>query len=379
MNTPVIVGAGTSGLSLAYYLRRQGLHPVILEANNAPGSAWRSRHSQLRLNTHRWLSGLPGKPLPRKLGAFVRCQDYIEYLEQYAHWLVEAHEVEIRYDVSVSGLFHENNRWLLETSQGALKAERVILATGPERVPYIPAWEGRKTTQIIQKHAAEFGRAKNYRNQRVLIVGGANSGIDVANCLVRDGGCRALAISMRQGTHLLPMRLLGMPTQLTAPLLSTLPLKVQDKVGAFMSRLCFGNLEKWGIRTPDLGVCSRLELEGTAPGFDDGFVAAVKEGRIQVLPDIRRFDRHSVAFIDGQSLVCDVAIFATGYRSGLSPLIGHLGLVDSEGRLTPSAFYGNARWPGLWVFGMRPRLVGNICARVQEARKLAATIAPQGR
>ncbi|MDX1554216.1 MAG: NAD(P)/FAD-dependent oxidoreductase [Marinobacter sp.] len=377
MNTPVIVGAGTSGLSLAYYLRQQGMRPVILEAKHAPGSAWRERHSQLRLNTHRWLSGLPGKPLPRKLGAFVRCQDYIAYLEQYAHWLVEAHGVDIRYGVSVRGLCRENSRWLLDTSHGALQAERVILATGPERVPYIPAWEGRDTTQIIQKHAADFGNAKDYHHQRVLIVGGANSGIDVANCLVRDGGCRSLAISMRQGTHLLPVRVLGLPTQLMAPLLTTLPLKVQDRVGAFMSRLCFGNLEKWGIRTPELGVCSRLELKGTAPGFDDGFVAAVKEGRIQVVPDVRRFERHSVEFVDGQSLTCDVVIFATGYRSGLSQLIGHLGLVDSEGRLTASALYGSDQWPDLWVFGMRPRLVGNICARVQEARKLAATIAHQ--
>lgn len=379
MNTPVIVGAGTSGLSLAYYLRQHGLRPVILEANGVPGSAWHKRHRQLRLNTHRWLSSLPGKPLPRELGAFVSCQDYIQYLEHYAHWLVEAHEAEIRYGVVVSGLVRKDSGWLLETDEGPLMATLVILATGPDRVPYTPTWEGRDTSLIVQKHAADFSRAKDYRNQRVLIVGGANSGIDIANCLVRDGGYRSLAISMRQGTHLLPVRLLGMPTQLMAPLLSTLPLQVQDTIGAFISRLCFGNLERRGIRSPDLGVGSRLELEGTAPGFDDGFVAAVKDGRIQVFPDIRRFDTHSVEFVDGRSLACDVVIFATGYRSGLAPLVGHLGLVDPEGRLTDAALYGTDRWPGLWVFGMRPRLVGNIFARVQEARKLAAIIARQDR
>lgn len=379
MNTLVIIGAGTSGLSLAYYLRQQGLRPVILEANDAPGSTWQARHSQLRLNTHRWLSALPGKPLPRRLGAFVSCRDYIEYLEHYAHWLVEVHGVEIRYGVTVSGLAREDGGWLVETSRGRITAAQVILATGPDRVPYVPSWEGRETTQIVQKHAADFGQVEDYRNQRVLIVGGANSGIDIANWLVRGGGCRSLAISMRQGTHILPIRLLGLPTQLTTPLLSKLPLKVQDKVGAFMSWLCFGNLEKWGIRTPGTGVCSRLELEGTAPGFDDGFVAALKDGRVQVFPDIRRFGSHSVEFVDGQSLTCDVVIFATGYRSGLAPLLGHLGIVDSEGRLAASASYGDDQWPGLWVFGMRPRLVGNIHARVQEARQLAATIARQGR
>lgn len=378
MNTPVIVGAGTSGLSLAYYLRQQGLSPVILESNNAPGSTWRARHSQLRLNTHRWLSGLPGRPLPRRLGAFVRCQDYLEYLEDYAQWLVDAHQVEIRYGVTASGLALEDDSWLMETDEGPLTATQVILATGPERVPNIPCWEGREATKISLKHAADFDQVEAYRGQRVLIVGGANSGIDIANCLVRDGGFQSLAISMRQGTHILPARLLGLPTQLTTPLLSKLPLNLQDRVAAFMSWLCFGNLEKWGVRKPRMGVCSRLELEGTAPGFDDGFVATLKGGRIQIFPDIRRFDTHSIEFVDGQSMTCDVVIFATGYQNGLSSLIGHLGTPDLQGRLQRPESDGNDCWPGLWVFGMRPRLVGNIRARVLEARQLAATIAHQG-
>lgn len=373
----IIVGAGTSGMSLAYYLRRQGLQPTILEANVRPGGAWQARHSQLRLNTHRWLSGLPGQPLPRALGAFVSRQDYVQYLERYACWLEESHGVDIRYGVAVSELAREDRSWLVETNQGQLRAAHVILATGPDRVPYIPYWEGRETARMVQKHAADFGRVEDYCDQRVLIVGGANSGIDIANWLVSTGGCRSLGISIRQGAHLLPTRMLGLPIQLTAPLLSALPLWVQDKVSAFISRLCFGDLGRWGIPTPNLGVCSRLELEGTAPGFDDGFVAAVKGGRIQVLPDIRRFDIHSVEFVDGQSLACDVVIFATGYRSGLSSLVGHLGIVDPEGRTRDPASDGSGRWPGLWVFGMRPKLAGNIYARVKEARQLAATIARQ--
>ncbi len=145
-----------------------------------------------------------------------------------------------------------------------------------------------------------------------------------------------------------------------------------------MSRVCFGNLEKWGVRKPRMGVCSRLELEGTAPGFDDGFVAALKGGRIQIFPDIRRFDTHSIGFVDGQLLTSDVVIFATGYQNGLSSLIDHLGTMDSEGRLRRPGTDGNGCWPGLWIFGMRPRLVGNIRARVLGARQLAPIIVRGG-
>lgn len=92
---------------------------------------------------------------------------------------------------------------------------------------------------------------------------------------------------------------------------------------------------------------------------------------------LRRFDTQSIEFVDGQSLACDVVIFATGYQNGLSSLIGHLGTMDSQGRLRRPESDANDCWPGLWIFGMRPRLVGNIRARVLEARQLAAAIAHQ--
>ncbi|WP_083329237.1 FAD-dependent oxidoreductase [Marinobacter salinus] len=96
-----IIGAGTSGLSLAYFLKRRNISPVILEAADTAGSSWSRRHKQLRLNTHRRRSALPGQPLPRRLGTFVHRDDYLEYVKRYANWLVNRHGIEIRYGAAV--------------------------------------------------------------------------------------------------------------------------------------------------------------------------------------------------------------------------------------------------------------------------------------
>jgi cation diffusion facilitator CzcD-associated flavoprotein CzcO len=39
----VVIGAGQAGLSAAYFLKRANLDHVVLDADEGPGGAWRSR------------------------------------------------------------------------------------------------------------------------------------------------------------------------------------------------------------------------------------------------------------------------------------------------------------------------------------------------
>ncbi|WP_157755432.1 hypothetical protein [Marinobacter salinus] len=68
-------------------------------------------------------------------------------------------------------------------------------------------------------------------------------------------------------------------------------------------------------------------------------------------------------------------IFATGYRTGLPALLDSAPVLDERGRPKVDAPDADERYPGLWFFGMRPRLEGNIYARVKEARQLAGALA----
>ena len=381
LNHPVmIIGAGSSGLSAAYHLLQKGLQPILLDAAPSAGASWHKRHPQLSLNTHRIYSGLPGMPIHRSKGTFVTRDDYIAYLEEYACWLEQHFHASLFFNTSVERVEPAGPYWRVITPRESYLTRHIIVATGPDREPYMPPWEGIDGYRGAMVHAADFGHIDQYDDKHVLIVGGANSGIDIANHLTQRKRCASLQISMRHGSHLLPTYVAGIPIQLTGPVLAKLPLWCQDLSGNLFSRLSFGNLTKLGIKTPIPGVASRLKEAGVAPGFDHGFVKALKNHQIKVVPEVRRLTKEGALFIDGSRRSFDHIICATGYRTGLSKLLPEeclqppAALYPSAGKAVRPLFTSpktGQGHPGLWIFGMQPKLQGSIYARNSEAAELA--------
>jgi putative flavoprotein involved in K+ transport len=60
----VVIGGGQAGLAIAWYLQRQGLRFVVLEAGSELGHTWRDRWDSLKLFTPAQYDGLPGMPFP---------------------------------------------------------------------------------------------------------------------------------------------------------------------------------------------------------------------------------------------------------------------------------------------------------------------------
>ncbi len=378
-----IIGAGSSGLSVAYHLSKQGVQSLIMDAACSAGFSWHKRHPQLSLNTHRIYSGLPGKPIPMSKGSFVTRDDYIHYLEDYAGWLQEKHHVSMLFNTNVTSVEPSGPYWRVITGKKSYLTRHVVVATGPDREPYIPEWEGADSYIGSIKHAADFGNIEQYDDKHVLIVGGANSGIDIANHLTERNRCASLSISMRHGSHLLPTFFAGLPVQLTGPVLAKLPLWCQDLSGKLFSWVSFGNLTKYGVQTPTPGVASRLKYSKVAPGFDQGFVKALKKQQIKVRPDISRLTSNEVRFMDGTHQFFDNIICATGYRKGLSRLFPKECLQRHASFFPPNpaehleaaaSTGAGEKHPGLWIFGMQPKLEGSIYARKKEAADLADLI-----
>jgi cation diffusion facilitator CzcD-associated flavoprotein CzcO len=365
----IIVGAGLNGLAAAYELKIRGIEPVILDGAKETAAPWRKRHEGLRLNTHRLISHLPGKRIPRCYGAFPRRDDMVDYLDAYERSL----GVPVHRGVWIERIDRAPEGWRLSTSSGVFPARQVIVATGHERVPSIPDWPGREGFEGELIHAAHFGRADRFRGKRVLVVGAGNSGTDVLNHLVREGTA-ALWVSVRNGPTVLPTRALGMPLQLLSPLMAFLPAKAVDGLMSATERIFLGNLRKYGIPKHPDGVATRLIREGVAPAFDNGFVAALKAGRVTALPSVARFDGEAVILADGASVKPDVVICATGYRPGLEGLVGHLGVLDENGQPTHPGPLPHPDHAGLWFMGMTPRLPGVFHAARGEARQLARAV-----
>ncbi len=369
VHSAVIVGAGLNGLAAAYELKRRGIDPVILDGAKETAAPWRKRHHGLRLNTHRLISHLPGKRIPRKYGPFPRRDDMVAYLDDYERAL----DVPVHRGVWIERIDPDPEGWRLTTASGIRRARHVIVATGNERRPVVPAWPGREgfTSELI--HSADFGRADRFRDRRVLVVGAGNSGVDVLNHLSREA-TGALWVSVRNGPTVLPTRALGFPLQLLSPLMVPLPAWAVDLMMAATERLFLGDLRKLGLSNHPDGVATRLIREGVAPAFDDGFVAALKVGRVTVLPAVSRFDGDAVILSDGTEIRPDAVICATGYRPGLEGLVGHLGVLDGSGRPIHPGPIPHPDHTGLWFMGMTPRLPGVFYAARGEARRLARRI-----
>jgi len=366
----LIIGAGLNGLAAAYELKKIGAEPVIIDASDKPAAPWRDRHDQLRLNTHRLISHLPGMRIPRSFGAFPSRDDMMRYLEDYEQLL----DVPIYRNVHVKRIDPIRHGWQLTASDGIWRARNVIVATGHERVPVIPAWPGRNEFTGELVHAAHFGQVDRFLDKRVLVVGAGNSGTDVLNHLVRIR-TNALWMSVRNGPAVLPTRVLGMPLQLLSPLMAPLPAWVVDILMAATERLFLGNLRKYGLPKHPDGVATRLIQEGVAPAFDDGFVAALKAGQVTILPSVVRLDGDAVIFSDGSTILRpDAVICATGYRPGLEAFVGHLGVLDETGHPTHPGPIPHPDHNGLWFMGMTPRLPGVFYAARGEAKQLARKV-----
>jgi len=367
----LIVGAGTAGLSAAYELLKRGIRPQIIDEAEEVGSSWRRRHDQLRLNGYRAYSTLPGAPLPRHYGAYVRRVDFISYLEEYTANLKQP----IRFGVSARKIRRNGDEgWLVDTDQGVINARHVIVATGPERQPYTPEWPGQETFKGEFIHSAEFRHANEYIGKKVLIVGSSNSGVDIGNHL-SEVAIGPSWVSIRNGPTIVPAYVFGISAHIPFMWLKPLPIKVQDFMVVMLGLIFLGDLRKYGLPKPPVGAVTRNKQDGVIFGIDNGFVKALKAGRFSVVSEISSFSEQAVHLIDGRTIHPDAVICATGYRPGLESFVGHLDVLNERGK--PRFFAGQASsdHPGLWFFGFNTPIYGPIYSRKHEAPPLADKIA----
>jgi cation diffusion facilitator CzcD-associated flavoprotein CzcO len=370
----VVIGAGAAGLGVAVALQRRGIDDVIvLERSAAVASSWRGRYDGLSLNTVRVLSGVPREPIPRNAGTWPSRQAFISYLEDIA----KRKRLDVRLGVEVDRVDRGDGHWTLLTSSGSLHARFVVVATGYDRVPRVPDWTGRDTFTGELLHGSAFRNADPYRGRDVLVVGAGNTGTEIATRLV-DSAAR-VRVSFRTPVNLMPPRFLGLPTPLLARSSESSPAWLVDRMAFLMQRLAWGDLTRYGMPRSPYGVATELRVRGLGATLDRGFVAALKAGRLQLVPAVERFDGADVVLADGARIQPQVVIAATGYRHGLEPLVGHLGVLLPSGR--PAAYKGGSHPDanGLYFNGYWLPLSGQLPAMRRSSRRIARALARERR
>jgi putative flavoprotein involved in K+ transport len=366
----VIVGAGAAGLAVAATLRRRGIDCDVLERSSSLGSAWAGRYDSLQLHTIRWLSGLPGYPFPRRYGRWVARDDVVRYLQGYAN----RNQVEPQLGVEVTRVDRDGDGWRVETSAGTRRTPVVVMATSFSNSPFLPDWAVQGgAAQIPLVHSSTYRNPEAYRGKRVLVVGAGNSAAEIAVDLARAGV--AVSLSVRTPPNIVRRDTLGVPSQLLGIALRRVPERVMNRLSAVLRRVSVPDLSAYGLPAPTADGFTQFLRTRTVPILDHGFVREVRGGRIQVVPAVGSLAEGEVSLMDGTILHPDAVVCATGYRPGLEPIVGHLGVLDEHGTPLVNGARTLAAAPGLYFAGITVQLSGLLREIGLEARAIGEAVA----
>lgn len=366
----LVVGAGPAGIACAGELRRRGVRTVVLEQASSVADRWRRRYDRLRLNTSRWFSHLPGARYPRGTGLFPTKEETAQHVEHQ----VRARNIEVRTGVRVERLERENDRWIVQTSDGVWNVPHVIIATGLSGKPVVPGWPGRERFRGTLLHSDEYRNPEPFRGQTVLVVGAGSSGMEIAHDL-KEAGVSAVWMAVRTPPNILLRSIGGLPGDPAALVLLRLPPRVADAFMAVLRRLTIGDLSDYGLPAPEEGPFERMHRDGAAPAVvDPEILDAIRASEIEIVAGVQSFDEQGVQLEDGRRLEPDTVIAATGYRSGLEPLVGHLGVLDGRGM--PRSPAGEEAAPGLRFIGFRPvpALIHDVGKQAKHVAREIATV-----
>lgn len=172
----IVIGGGQAGLSVGYHLKQQGVRFVILDASERVGDAWRKRWDSLRLFTPAWLDSLDGLPFPGPRDAMPTKDQMADYLEAYA-----AHfELPVRTKMRVERLTRNETGLVVQAGGVELTADQVIIAMASYQHKRTPAFARELRADVVQMHSSEYKNPGQLRPGSVAIIGGGNSGAEIA-------------------------------------------------------------------------------------------------------------------------------------------------------------------------------------------------------
>jgi putative flavoprotein involved in K+ transport len=311
----IVVGGSQAGLAIAWHLAREGLRFVVLEAAPEIGHTWRSRWDSLTLFTPTQYDALPGMPFPGPPDTYPSKDPVAEYLKAY----VAAFDLPVRLNARVTRLGRTEQGFEIGTDSEALRARQVVVATGPFQVPFVPPAADRLDGSLTQLHSARYRSPQALPAGPVLVVGGGNSGFQIAQELAAT---RQVDLSIGTKAPMLPQRLAGKDLFWWLTRLGLMRVTADSRLGRRLRN------------RPDFIIgSSRRRLRAAGVRFRPGVAGA--EGR-------------TVRFADGSMLDVGVVIWATGYRSDYSWI--HIPGVAPDGHISHRR--GVTEVPGLYFLGL---------------------------
>ena len=199
----VVIGGGQAGLAAAYQLGRRGVEATVLDAASSVGESWRRRWDSLRLFTPAVYSSLPGLAFPARADHYPAKDEVADYLATYA----ARFDLDVRHGITVTAVTTADGRFRIASPREDFEAGAVVIATGPFQTPTIPALADGIDQSVVQLHSSDYRNPDQLPDGAVLVVGGGNSGCQIADELVATG--REVHLAVGQRYPVLPPRVAG--------------------------------------------------------------------------------------------------------------------------------------------------------------------------
>ena len=365
----VVIGAGPAGLAMAAELARIGIHALVLDAASEVGSSWAHHYDRLHLHTTRQLSSLPGITIPRSNGRWVARDDFRAYLRDYA----VRQSLDVRLGTSVTSVDRlADSLWRIGCGAESIVTPLVVVATGYNHTPKLPDWPGRESFAGRIVHSSDYRNPAALDAQNVLVVGPGNSGAEIAADLAGAG--KQVWLAIRTAPNIVRREVLGVASQVLVLSVSPFPTSVGDRISKLLQKLTVGDLSRFGLPAAPRGVFTQQLRDDVTPTIDVGLIDVVRAGKVHVVPSVESLEGETVTLANGEVLRPDVVVVATGYRRGLEPLFGHLGVVSPGGRPTINAAEQSPGLDGLYFLGYSNPLTGNIRQVGIDARAIARRV-----
>ena len=398
----LVIGAGQAGLATSYYLQQAGREHLVLEREHRAANTWeRGRWDSFSLVTPNWSFRLPGGEYDgAEPDGFMLRSEIIERFDRY----VERHQFPVQTRTRATSIEATDlGGYRVLTSNGDFQARNVVMATGFEQLPRVPAEAGAIPPDVMQLHSSAYRNPESLPPGAVLVVGSAQSGAQIAEELYQRGrtvyhsiGSSGRAPRRYRGRDVVDWLLnsigfFDLPAEkFPAPIEHFAPPHVSGSNGGHTLNL--HQFARDGVRllghfrtaadgqasfAPDMHECLAKAdaFEARAQQMVDGFIAAngldVPNEELPKLED--GFAQPQTETIDLKAEGISSIVWATGYRSDFS--LVKLPVTDKKGFLLQTN--GVSEFPGLYFVGMpwMPSLkTGTLIGMGDHARFIAEQV-----
>ena len=298
-----IVGAGFYGLAVAAAFKRHGIPYDQLEADDNLGGNWyHGVYETVHIISSKRTTQYTDFPMPEEYPDFPSAQQMLDYFHAYADAMGLREHIEFNTKAErIAPIAGE--RWEVTLANGETRMYRgVVVCNGHHWDCRYPEYPGVFAGETM--HSKNYKRPEVLEGKRVLVVGAGNSGCDIAVESARFG--EASHISIRKPVWILPQTIAGVPSvELLRPWMRGW---MQNLAMKLVLRIFVGPYSQYGLWQPDYPVFARH------PTINSQFLYALKHGKVQVHPEIKRLDGNTVEFVDGKKIEVDMIVYATGFH-----------------------------------------------------------------